>query len=912
MKRLLTILLVLVAFAGTQVLAAPVGKIIVKGIPDRYKAANAGESTSGLKNVGAGARVVMEPIALTDGTTSAAGLTISQANWSLISTPAGSASVIADTAAGLNGMVVYFVPDSIGSYVVQMTAVTDSGTTSPVTVTIKAGTWNGAGVYNVGTQTYSSSACEPCHAGLTPEVWNGFSKTNHASVFPRRVDEVGGHFGNSCLPCHTVGYNKAATAVNGGFDDVAANVGFSVPANHPGVYDSLVAAQPGLMQLSGIQCENCHGPAKEHLTDPSGKKPDATWSADVCGPCHFSSDRHPKGYSWDNSAHANSVGEAAEPYHMNSSSCSRCHTAQGFVNETIKGQTSGAPYADVQPITCQACHDPHNAKNPMQLRRASIADACTGCHITRLSSRSGLHHSHQGPMLLGVDATPYSGQSGSVGEWSGWELPGYTYQNSAHSDIVDRCVDCHMAQTPTFDPTFVKPDTLLNKVGGHTFNVVYDNGTPDNEADDILNPVGCRDCHGEVSLAFVRLSQDNIKGLLDSLKALLPKDTAGVPLVPQKISTQPGKAASYNYYFVLYDLSFGVHNHIYAKQLLESSIDQMKLGAGAAKIASVKDVPSDQGNQVQVVWNMFPAEAFSFDKLTNYGVWRKDPNLGGAKVQNVKSFRDMLAAGPVGTRVALAGYVWSYVANVPATKLAQYSYIAPTIMDSTITGGMSWSTFYIAGYTGAGAAMYASAPDSGYSVDNLNPVKPAGLNASVVSNGVKLAWTSPTDPDINYYAVYRGATAGFTPITPIAQVKGTEYVDNTVTQGSTYYYKIVATDFAGNASVPSDEVHLIVNGVIEDGGIPTEFALKQNYPNPFNPSTQITFALPKLSQVRLTIYNISGEVIATLVNDVMPAGNYNVVWNGKNSDGKTVSTGLYLYRIDTGDFKATKKMLMVK
>ena len=89
--------------------------------------------------------------------------------------------------------------------------------------------------------------------------------------------------------------------------------------------------------------------------------------------------------------------------------------------------------------------------------------------------------------------------------------------------------------------------------------------------------------------------------------------------------------------------------------------------------------------------------------------------------------------------------------------------------------------------------------------------------------------------------------------------------------------------------------------------LPTEFSLSQNYPNPFNPTTEINFALPKASNVRLDIYNIMGQKVATLVNRHLEAGFHTAVW-----DGTRVASGIYLYRLDADDFVDTKKMILLK
>ncbi|GBD92514.1 starch binding domain protein [bacterium BMS3Abin05] len=94
--------------------------------------------------------------------------------------------------------------------------------------------------------------------------------------------------------------------------------------------------------------------------------------------------------------------------------------------------------------------------------------------------------------------------------------------------------------------------------------------------------------------------------------------------------------------------------------------------------------------------------------------------------------------------------------------------------------------------------------------------------------------------------------------------------------------------------------------------LPTRYSLKQNYPNPFNPTTEINYDLPKTSKVRLTIYNMLGQKVATLVNARMPAGSYTATWNGRNDRGLLLGSGLYFYQLDAGSFKTTKKMLLMK
>ena len=94
--------------------------------------------------------------------------------------------------------------------------------------------------------------------------------------------------------------------------------------------------------------------------------------------------------------------------------------------------------------------------------------------------------------------------------------------------------------------------------------------------------------------------------------------------------------------------------------------------------------------------------------------------------------------------------------------------------------------------------------------------------------------------------------------------------------------------------------------------IPIEFALKQNYPNPFNAVTKLQYAIPKNSHVEIIIYDMLGREVKTLINQTQDAGNRSVIWDATNDYGKPVSTGIYLYQIQAGEYMQTKKMVLLK
>jgi hypothetical protein len=90
------------------------------------------------------------------------------------------------------------------------------------------------------------------------------------------------------------------------------------------------------------------------------------------------------------------------------------------------------------------------------------------------------------------------------------------------------------------------------------------------------------------------------------------------------------------------------------------------------------------------------------------------------------------------------------------------------------------------------------------------------------------------------------------------------------------------------------------------------FELEQNYPNPFNPSTTIEYELNGSNNVKLQIFDIKGELVKTLVNDFQDSGNYKVIWNGTNSRGEKLTSGVYFYSIQTKNNISTKKMILLK
>ena len=99
---------------------------------------------------------------------------------------------------------------------------------------------------------------------------------------------------------------------------------------------------------------------------------------------------------------------------------------------------------------------------------------------------------------------------------------------------------------------------------------------------------------------------------------------------------------------------------------------------------------------------------------------------------------------------------------------------------------------------------------------------------------------------------------------------------------------------------------------IDESTIPDVFALHNNYPNPFNPVTNITYDIPEVADVKLEIYNVMGQKVRTLATGSHEPGRYRVLWNATNDLGQGLSSGMYIYRIQAGDFVSVKKLVLMK
>jgi hypothetical protein len=130
-------------------------------------------------------------------------------------------------------------------------------------------------------------------------------------------------------------------------------------------------------------------------------------------------------------------------------------------------------------------------------------------------------------------------------------------------------------------------------------------------------------------------------------------------------------------------------------------------------------------------------------------------------------------------------------------------------------------------------------------------------------------------------------------------------VDSTAAAGR-WHYRLKQVDLDGTIHFGSD-VAVNVLADAAQNALPKAFALHQNYPNPFNPSTTLRYDVPAPSHVTLRVYNVLGQVVATLVDELQQPGYKSIEFNGSR-----IASGVYFYRLEAGTFSATKQMVVVK
>ncbi len=190
------------------------------------------------------------------------------------------------------------------------------------------------------------------------------------------------------------------------------------------------------------------------------------------------------------------------------------------------------------------------------------------------------------------------------------------------------------------------------------------------------------------------------------------------------------------------------------------------------------------------------------------------------------------------------------------------------------------------------------------------PLSPSSCTAVVLgSTSIRVNWTdnSSNEEKFRIERSTDGGSAWY--LKDSVSANTSEYTDYGLQPEKQYCYRVNAVNCYGISGYSNAACTTTTPiGIIKNGNkIPEEFYLYQNFPNPFNPVTSIKFDLPRASNVQVTIYDLSGREVIKLVNVEMNAGSYSADWNASGN-----ASGIYIYRIQTGDFTAVRKMVLVK
>lgn len=302
-------------------------------------------------------------------------------------------------------------------------------------------------------------------------------------------------------------------------------------------------------------------------------------------------------------------------------------------------------------------------------------------------------------------------------------------------------------------------------------------------------------------------------------------------------------------------------------------------------IADVQDVPDDQGYWVSVHVGGYFMEAQSegFQMMDGWAVWLNG-ELGWENKQTI--FYMDGAAPKVDVRL-------------PSTM--------PTGMGPD---DAPEHVYELIVSVHAQNGVVQSAPMLAWAYDNLAPAQVTGLSAIYDAGTVTMNWSAVPDHDLAAYHVWQVNDEGrlVDDNGPLA-VTASTHIELTDLSGIAYdRFAVSAVDVHRNEGLASEPVS---SGMPTSAGdlvdLPVAFDLKQNYPNPFNPATQIRYDLPEQAHVTLEVFTVQGQRVATLVNGVHQAGRHSVVF-----EAGSLSSGIYLYRLQAGSFVKTEKMMLVK
>ena len=292
--------------------------------------------------------------------------------------------------------------------------------------------------------------------------------------------------------------------------------------------------------------------------------------------------------------------------------------------------------------------------------------------------------------------------------------------------------------------------------------------------------------------------------------------------------------------------------------------------------------------------------------------------IGGATITTKSPTLDWYFTG---STFGITGYVVEYSNDGGTTWTQKASALTSTATSVALSGLTPGAT-----YTWKVRAKYSTTYSS-YSTPETFVVAPGAStivpivggpnNVTINTSNAEVSWIIPAKPqgNLTYELVFADNAEMQNAKTITSNVPHSE-VSN-LQSNMNYFWKVRSknnngdySSYSNTGAFKTDDKITSVGG--KDDIIPTKFEVEQNYPNPFNPSTTIKFSLPQTEYVTIKVYNILGKEIAVLANGQFNAGGHSIIWNGKDSNGVNVASGIYLYRVVAGNNRITKKMLLLK
>ena len=234
--------------------------------------------------------------------------------------------------------------------------------------------------------------------------------------------------------------------------------------------------------------------------------------------------------------------------------------------------------------------------------------------------------------------------------------------------------------------------------------------------------------------------------------------------------------------------------------------------------------------------------------------------------------------------------------------------------ESYTDSGLSASTKYtyrVRSYNSAGNSGYSGTASATTKAPSP-PAAPSGLYAEILSStSVRLSWIDNSNDESGFKIERRLSTESDSDFSQIGTTSAndTEYDDTGLSSSTTYIYRVRAYNAGGNSSYSGTDRAVTSARAV---AVVYEYALEGSHPNPFREHAKIVYALPEVADVRLEIFNILGQRVRTLIDAQRPPGRHEIPWDGRDDNGRMISSGVYICRMTAGDFIGYRKMTFLK